>query len=305
MSKCSCLVFWIDRSEKHPGLTTNIEFGEWFKKKGIVIGMPDKAIKNEYLKIRLDTLKIPYYTTLEDTLNAALKHLKFKIDTEDLYFTSDTHFNQQRTLELSKRPFPNLKEMDLTMMSNWNKLVTIKDTVIHAGDIGNLDTLPELLSNLNYKTLILITGNYERRELDKYKAIIKDFPNVIAEDEGYHLTEKNKDGKSINFFVCHEPVSPLYHIAKEYFGNEKFVTLFGHIHGRSFAKRNGFDIGTDYHQYTPLSLDDVMWFVNAMQYWDENVYTDRVKENKVVKTFMEYLHDNLQVSYKNNQGGSK
>lgn len=77
MSKASCIVFWIDRSEEHPAFTTNIEFGEWFQKAGIVVGMPDKAIKNDYLKKRMDSLNIPYYKTLETTLNAALKKLKF------------------------------------------------------------------------------------------------------------------------------------------------------------------------------------------------------------------------------------
>ena len=52
--------------------------------------------------------------------------------------------------------------------------------------------------------------------------------------------------------------------------------LYGHIHGRNFAKRNGFDLATDYHRYTPLSLEEVCWFENAMKYWDENVYADKV-----------------------------
>lgn len=132
MSKASCIVFWIPRSEEHPAYTTNIEFGEWFQKKGVITGMPDNAIKNDYLKKRLEALNIPYYITLESTLEAALDSLKFNSDISNMFFTSDTHFNQERTLELSKRPFFNLIEMDLTMISNWNKLVTIKDTVIHA-----------------------------------------------------------------------------------------------------------------------------------------------------------------------------
>ena len=34
------------------------------------------------------------------------------------------------------------------------------------GDIGDLDSLEEILNNLNYKKLIIVTGNYERKELD-------------------------------------------------------------------------------------------------------------------------------------------
>jgi len=64
--------------------------------------------------------------------------------------------------------------------------------------------------------------------------------------------------------------------------------------GRSFAKRNGFDLGTDYHHYTPISIDDVMWFVNAMQYWDENVYTDKVKSPLSLTSFKDRLKEKLE-----------
>ena len=37
------------------------------------------------------------------------------------FATSDTHFGAERTLELSRRPFRNVGEMDLTLISNWNK----------------------------------------------------------------------------------------------------------------------------------------------------------------------------------------
>ena len=64
--------------------------------------------------------------------------------------------------------------------------------------------------------------------------------------------------------------------------------------GKSFAKRNGFDLSTDYHHYTPISIDDVMWFVNAMPYWDENVYTDKVKSPLSLTSFKDRLKEKLE-----------
>lgn len=61
----------------------------------------------------------------------------------------------------------------------------------------------------------------------------------------------------------HEPTYP-----------SEFV-LFGHIHGRGQGKENGTDVGTDCHRYTPISMDDVWWFHNACQYWDDNVFYPR------------------------------
>lgn len=40
---------------------------------------------------------------------------------------------------------------------------------------------------------------------------------------------------------------------------------------------NGFDLASDYHRYTPISIDDVEWFANAMKYWDKNVYSSEVQ----------------------------
>ena len=40
---------------------------------------------------------------------------------------------------------------------------------------------------------------------------------------------------------------------------------------------NGFDLAIDYHHYTPISMEQVEWFANAMQYWDENVFSDKVR----------------------------
>ena len=74
-----------------------------------------------------------------------------------VYFIADTHFGQERTLLLSRRPFSSVKEMDLIMCMNWNMTVKPEDTVYVLGDFGIMDILPLL----NGKK-ILIKGNYER-----------------------------------------------------------------------------------------------------------------------------------------------
>ena len=57
-------------------------------------------------------------------------------------------------------------------MSNWNKTVTMNDIVYHAGDFGDVSTMKNILSDLNYKQLILVMGNYDRKiETDVNKAV--------------------------------------------------------------------------------------------------------------------------------------
>ena len=264
MSIASAIVFWIPRSQKLPGFTTNIEFGEWFRKPRVFAGWPDGAEKTRYLACKLTEVGKTRFTTLDSVLQAAVKSL----DTPStMWFTSDTHFGQQRTLELSRRPFPDVLSMDLEMISNWNKRVTMNDTVVHAGDFVDPESLksrlPYLLSILNFKDLVWVLGNYDRDNLSDIIQIVRDSNrdiNIRLED--FRFTS---DSPKNSFVVVHEPNDfPIK-------ASPEDIVLFGHIHGRAFAKTNGFDIGTDYHQYSPISIDQVNWFANAMRYWDENV----------------------------------
>lgn len=263
MKKASAIVFWIARDIKggHPAFTTNYEFGDWYDKESVFIGAPVDAEKNEYPQIRCKLKNVPWYNTLEEVLAAAVKKLQDR--PEDKFFTSDTHFSQQRTLELSRRPFINITEMDLEMISNWNKKVTMNDVVYHAGDFGDINTMKNTLSNLNFKELNLVMGNYDRDVAQQIQDIIDSMPerkiNIMD-------CARFEDGKR-QYYIIHEPDRGTY--APEY-PNE--IVLYGHIHGRAFAKKNGFDLATDYHHYTPISLEEVQWFANAIQYWDSNVF---------------------------------
>lgn len=262
MKKCSALVFWVDRHIEagFPAFTTNIEFGDWYNKPGVYCGFPDDAEKNDYLKLRLEQEKIEYWTDLEQMLTAVVNKLNSKSNT---WFTSDTHFSQQRTLELSRRPFIDVNQMDLTMISNWNKKVTMNDIVFHAGDFGDISTMKDILSSLNFKTLYFVLGNYDRKIKDEVEKVVAELPDreiIISEKAEFDYNDKH-------YYVVHEPDEGTE--TPEY---PKNIVLFGHIHGRSFAKQNGFDLATDYHNYTPVSMEQVAWFANAIQYWDNNVF---------------------------------
>ena len=75
MECADLVVFWIPRSEKDPGLTTNIELGTLLPGPTSMyeIGMPDDAIKNDYIKIRLDRKYKEWYNTLEDLIKKVVE----------------------------------------------------------------------------------------------------------------------------------------------------------------------------------------------------------------------------------------
>ena len=76
-----------------------------------------------------------------------------------IWFTGDTHFSSERTLELSKRPFRSVEEMDKILIENWNSVVGENDTVYHLGDFGNYEIIKQLNGSIN-----LIKGNYDRND---------------------------------------------------------------------------------------------------------------------------------------------
>ncbi len=169
-----------------------------------------------------------------------------------LFFTSDTHFTQNRTLELSKRPFKTIFEMDKTIIEKWNSIIDHDDIVYHLGNIGNV----ECFKQLNGK-IYLLPGNYDTvEELEK----VKDFcillkPNTILS----HL----------NLQLIHKP-SEFKFIKKENF------VLFGHIHKLQMVKHNGLNVSTDCHNFTPLRMEEINFYRNGINnHYDNNVFGDQ------------------------------
>ena len=52
------------------------------------------------------------------------------------WFTSDTHFGDHRTLNIWKRPFASVAEMDARLVAEWNARVAPDDVVWHLGDFA-------------------------------------------------------------------------------------------------------------------------------------------------------------------------
>lgn len=76
LSKANVILFWIPRSKKLPGFTTNIEFGEYQNSGKIVVGAPQNAIHMEYIKEKCKRLNIPFSYTLESCVENAMKKLQ-------------------------------------------------------------------------------------------------------------------------------------------------------------------------------------------------------------------------------------
>lgn len=175
-----------------------------------------------------------------------------------LYFTSDTHFGSERTLELHRRPFASTIQMNVDIIGNWNRIVRMDDTVVHLGDFGD----PHIIRALCFKKLYIIPGNHDIKNPGVVEELKKD-PRVELWQSGKELTLA--DGK--RYCLVHEPLSG--------FGRDKFY-LFGHIHRLQLVKRNGINVSQDIHNFRPVDETNIMGLRKFIEnHYDENVFTER------------------------------
>ena len=100
------------------------------------------------------------------------------------FYISDLHFGHAAVLELCKRPFKDISEMNEALVANWNAAVGARDTVYVVGDLFyRSETDPEdILRRLKGKKY-LILGNHDkdwtgRVDLSKYFEDVRDIITV-------------------------------------------------------------------------------------------------------------------------------
>lgn len=164
-----------------------------------------------------------------------------------IFYTADLHFGFDGIIEKAGRPFSSSKEMDETIIKNWNAAVSDNDTVYLVGDIGNY-ALPfpaEQLGKLRGRKH-LIRGNHdtcieEQELLLDYFESVTDFLEI--DDGAFHIT------------LCHYP---LVYIQSGYM-------IHGHLHN---ARRKGYQIltqlprnlnaGVDINDFRPVTLEQLI-----------------------------------------------
>lgn len=258
------VVFWIPKPiEKIEGRdyaqTTRTEFGEYLARgKKVIFGCYEGFSGERYFQTKLTEYGCgEVLHSLEEVISAVKEQVNEWEANPKMFFTSDTHFGSERAMMLSKRPFRDVRDMDWTMIQRWNDTVHPCDTVYHLGDFGDTSVL-KYLNGYIYT----IDGNYERDGKSPKPTIedgiIKNYDDYLILNDEYLLT--------------HEPLNA-FEMFKEG-AWKKIPVLFGHIHGRQKCKPFGIDVGVDANNFTPMSKEDVDFYLNAINkgYYDKEVW---------------------------------
>lgn len=157
-----------------------------------------------------------------------------------VFFTADTHFGDHRTINIHKRPFASVAEMDALLIERWNATVAPDDIVWHLGDVARRPAdVPALLARL-HGTKHLLRGNND--------------PDATLAAPGWASTgdyaELDLDGHRL--VLCHYPF-------RSWNGQHKrAINLHGHSHGRLKPMPRQFDVGVDVHGFAPVRLETLL-----------------------------------------------
>lgn len=158
-----------------------------------------------------------------------------------IFFTSDTHFNHERTLTVSNsaRPFSCVKEMNQTIIERWNTVVNDGDLVYHLGDLCLLSQMDIWLQQLKGRK-ILIQGNHDTKERLR---------NAIGWEEVHNYLEIKVE--KTRLFLCHYAMRTWHH------SHKGTLHLYGHSHGNLPGDSQSLDVGVDCWGFSPITLEEI------------------------------------------------
>jgi calcineurin-like phosphoesterase family protein len=163
-----------------------------------------------------------------------------------IFFTSDTHFQHEKVIRFSKRPFASVDEMNDALVRNWQAVVADEDVVYHLGDVTwkwNPETR-DLLARLPGVKHLLV-GNHDHRHT-------RNAPIWASVQPYAELKVSQADGSQRLIVLCHYPFA----VWRD--SHRGSVNLHGHAHGTFPASPQQMDVGVDCTGYAPIALPDVL-----------------------------------------------
>ena len=170
-------------------------------------------------------------------------------------FTSDLHFGHKNIIDLCKRPFVDVDQMDAVLIEKWNCKVKKNDIVDLIGDVvWDKKKVAYYLEQLSGKK-ILVAGNHDstwikREDCKKY------FEEIVP------YLEVHLNGHPIT--MCHYPMLE-WRSSREESKRKLGYLIHGHIHNRIaeeyrqlFLHFNALNAGIDINNFEPVTFDELI-----------------------------------------------
>lgn len=168
----------------------------------------------------------------------------------NIYFSSDNHFNHNQPFLFGPRGFETIEEMNEAIINNFNSVVDNDDDLYLLGDIimGELEPGIEWVKKLNGR-IHIICGNHDTtNRIEAYKNL----PNVVEICEVGTIIKYRK----WTFYLTHFPL-----LVNNFEEKRKLWNLHGHTHSQDkfqFARNCAYNVACDAHNCKPIAIEDVI-----------------------------------------------
>jgi calcineurin-like phosphoesterase family protein len=203
---------------------------------------------------------------------------------QELFFTSDTHFNHKNICRgvtswsgnIDKtRDFSDLESMNSAIIDNINRKVGQEDVLIHLGDFsfGGYQHIPEFRHRIVCQNVILVLGNHDkhiRTNTDGYQSLFSSVHDYLEISVRPYSTKMVKH-LDYEFVLSHFPIASWNNM------KDGSMHLHGHVHlpkDRKLGPGKMMDVGVDGNDYAPYSLREVL----------------SVLKDRPIKSLLEYDH---------------
>ena len=173
----------------------------------------------------------------------------------EIWFSADTHFGHDKEFIYGPRGFTNIKDMNETIINNWNSVVKSNDIVYLLGDImlGDNNEGIKCIKKLNGQ-IFMIWGNHCT---DTRKNLL--FSECRDKMLGGWYAYQIKYNK-LNLYLSHYPTLTANYAEKHF--NQHVINLHGHTHQqKNFLYVDNpfmYHVGMDSHNCMPVHIDEVI-----------------------------------------------
>jgi len=164
-----------------------------------------------------------------------------------IFYTADTHFGFLPIIRKTARPFGSIREMDETLIANWNRTVGNDDTVYIVGDFAyDRGRVPALYFERLNGRKHLIRGNHDasldyQEDFFRYCESVTDLCEIDDGDD--------------HVILCHYP----------FVHNKRSYMIHGHLHnsrgvGYALLRQmpHVLNAGVDINFFRPVTLQELI-----------------------------------------------
>lgn len=174
--------------------------------------------------------------------------------TNQIWFTSDTHFCHDRGFVYEPRGFKNIDEMNAAIVERWNSVVKPWDTVYHLGDVmlNDNDKASEFFKQLNGQIYILRGNHDTNNRVNLYNT----FPNVFDCGDYARVIKVGK----YTFYLSHYPTNTS-NLENDAPLSQHIINLYGHTHQKDNFYNDipyMYHVGMDSHNCYPVPAEIII-----------------------------------------------